>query len=32
MLSFRPLPGDLARASTTPAFSFVVPNLCYDGH
>ena len=32
MLSFRPLPGDLARASTTPAFSFVVPNLCCDGH
>ena len=31
ILSFRPLPGDLARASTTPAFSFIVPNLC-DGH
>ena len=32
ILSFRPLPGDLARASTTPAFSFIVPNLCDDGH
>jgi phosphatidylinositol-3-phosphatase len=32
IVSFRPLPGDLARASTTPAFSFLVPNLCDDGH
>ena len=32
ILSFRPLPGDLARASATPAFSFLVPNLCTDGH
>jgi len=32
ILSFRPLPGDLARASTTPAFSFIAPNLCNDGH
>jgi phosphatidylinositol-3-phosphatase len=32
ILSFRPLPGDLARARTTPAFSFIVPNLCDDGH
>jgi phosphatidylinositol-3-phosphatase len=32
ILSFRPLPGDLARASTTPAFSFLGPNLCNDGH
>ena len=31
-LSFQPLPGDLARASATPAFSFVVPDLCNDGH
>jgi hypothetical protein len=23
---------DLAKASTTPAFSFIVPNLCNDGH
>jgi hypothetical protein len=32
VLSFRPLPGDLARASATPAFSFLVPNLYNDGH
>jgi len=32
ILSFRPLPGDLARASATPAFSFLAPNLCHDGH
>jgi hypothetical protein len=32
ILSFRPLPGDLAQASATPAFSFIVPNLCNDGH
>jgi hypothetical protein len=32
IVSFRPLPGDLARASATPAFSFVVPDLCNDGH
>ena len=32
ILSFQPLPGDLARASATPAFSFIVPNLCNDGH
>jgi phosphatidylinositol-3-phosphatase len=32
ILSFRPLPGDLAKAATTPAFSFIVPNLCNDGH
>ena len=31
-MSFRPLPGDLARASATPAFSFVAPDLCNDGH
>ncbi len=30
-MSFRPLP-DLAQARTTPAFSFLVPNLCNDGH
>jgi phosphatidylinositol-3-phosphatase len=23
---------DLRRAGTTPAFSFITPNLCYDGH
>ena len=32
ILSFRPLPGDLARAAATPAFSFIAPNLCNDGH
>jgi len=32
VLPFRPLPGDLARASATPAFSFLAPNLCNDGH
>jgi len=32
ILSFRPLPGDLAPAGATPAFSFVVPDLCNDGH
>jgi len=26
------LPVDLAHASTTPALSFIVPNLCDDGH
>ena len=32
ILSSRPLPGDLTRASTTPAFSWISPNLCDDGH
>ena len=32
ILSFRPLPRDLARAAVTPAFSFIEPNLCDDGH
>lgn len=32
ILSFRPLPGTLAQASATPAFSFIAPNLCDDGH
>ena len=33
ILSFRPLPGDLTRASVTTAFSFLLaPNLCNDGH
>jgi phosphatidylinositol-3-phosphatase len=30
--SLRPLPGDLAHARTTPAFSWISPNLCNDGH
>jgi Phosphoesterase family len=32
ILSFRPLPGDLTRVGTTPAFSWISPNLCNDGH
>jgi phosphatidylinositol-3-phosphatase len=32
VLSFRPLSSDLAAASTTPAFSWISPNLCNDGH
>ena len=32
ILSLRPLPGDLARARTTPAFSWISPDLCNDGH
>jgi hypothetical protein len=32
ILSFRPLPGDLTRAGATPAFSWISPNLCDDGH
>jgi hypothetical protein len=26
------LPGDLTRVGTTPAFSWIAPNLCDDGH
>jgi phosphatidylinositol-3-phosphatase len=32
ILSFWPLAGDLAQASTTLAFSFIAPDLCNDGH
>jgi phosphatidylinositol-3-phosphatase len=32
ILSFRPLTKDLAKASTTPRFSWITPNLCNDGH
>ncbi len=32
IMSFRPLPADLAQARTTPAFFFLVPSLCNDGH
>jgi phosphatidylinositol-3-phosphatase len=32
ILSFRPLQSDLARAAATPAFSFIAPDLCLDGH
>ena len=32
VLSFKPLRGDLASAGRTPAFSWISPNLCDDGH
>jgi hypothetical protein len=32
VLSFKPLAHDLKKVSTTPDFSFVVPNTCNDGH
>jgi len=32
ILSFRPLAKDLLKASTTPSFSWITPNLCNDGH
>jgi phosphatidylinositol-3-phosphatase len=32
ILSFQPLLSDLHKASTTPAFSWLSPNLCMDGH
>jgi hypothetical protein len=32
ILSFQPLLKDLSKASTTPAFSWISPNLCNDGH
>jgi phosphatidylinositol-3-phosphatase len=32
VLSFQPLRGDLAAAASTPAFSWISPNLCNDGH
>ena len=32
VLSFKPLRGDLAAAGRTPAFSWISPNLCDDGH
>jgi hypothetical protein len=32
ILSFQPLQKDLKKASTTPDFSFIAPNLCNDGH
>jgi phosphatidylinositol-3-phosphatase len=32
VLSMQPFLGDLARVSTTPNYSFVTPNTCYDGH
>ena len=32
VLSFQPLLSDLSKASTTPDFSWLSPNLCNDGH
>jgi hypothetical protein len=32
VVSFQPLLNDLAKASTTPNFSWLSPNLCMDGH
>jgi hypothetical protein len=32
ILSLAPLDHDLASVSTTPAYSFITPNTCYDGH
>jgi phosphatidylinositol-3-phosphatase len=32
VLSFQPLLGDLSSVSETPAFSWISPNLCFDGH
>jgi phosphatidylinositol-3-phosphatase len=32
VLSFQPLLGDLSSESSTPAFSWISPNLCFDGH
>jgi len=32
VLSFQPLLKDLSKASTTPDFSWLSPNLCMDGH
>jgi phosphatidylinositol-3-phosphatase len=32
VLSFRPLAHDLKRIATTPNYSFITPNTCYDGH
>jgi phosphatidylinositol-3-phosphatase len=32
VLRLEQLPIDLKRTETTPAFSFITPNLCHDGH
>jgi hypothetical protein len=32
VVDLRALEGDLASASTTPAYSFITPDLCADGH
>lgn len=31
-VDFRVMPGEIAQAGTTPAYSFITPNLCHDGH
>jgi hypothetical protein len=31
-VDFSLMPGEIAQAATTPAFSFITPNLCHDGH
>jgi hypothetical protein len=32
VVDLKELPGDLAQAGTTPAYSFITPDLCADGH
>jgi hypothetical protein len=32
VVSLRPLTKDLKKASTTPAYSFITPNTCFDAH
>ncbi|HEY2441779.1 MAG TPA: alkaline phosphatase family protein [Streptosporangiaceae bacterium] len=32
IVSFRPLLHDLTSAARTPAYSWITPNLCFDGH
>jgi phosphatidylinositol-3-phosphatase len=32
VLSLKPLAGDLKSESTTPDYSFITPNTCFDGH
>jgi hypothetical protein len=31
-VDFSIMPGEIALAGTTPAYSFITPNLCHDGH
>jgi hypothetical protein len=31
-VDFAHMAGEIAQAGTTPAFSFITPNLCHDGH
>jgi hypothetical protein len=32
VVDLKQLPGDLAKAGTTPSYSFITPDLCADGH